>query len=554
MRSNGLIITRLKFVVFLLEENVLTSLSRLKQRFTFESLIRIFADAVLVNLAFLVALSGRLIYILAIGNPSSVANYSETFWLYLYAYGKNAWLLTIICLIIFSLSGFYTYGRFYRGRYKYLTIFQAVSLSYMIFGLMTYLSQGLLFQFLRPVLNLPRGVLVLAWGLTVVFLMAARAWSMLWKRLTNIENQKLALDDDTKIQRVLVIGGAGYIGSALLPYLLDKGYKVRLLDMLLYGTEPIEEFLNHPNLEVMQADFRLIDKVVEAIREVDAVVHLGGIVGDPACALDEELTVEINLMATRMIAEVAKGSGVGLFIFASTCSVYGASDQQLDERSELNPVSLYARSKIASEKVLLKMTSETFTPVILRFSTIYGLSGRTRFDLVINLLTAKALVDGEITIYGGDQWRPFLHVDDAARAIMLILDSPHDLVRNQVFNVGSNEQNYTIRQIGELIHQQIPQAKIVNQSEVSDQRNYWVNFNKISGSLNFKPQWNVDDGVKQVIQALESGKVIDYQNAKYSNVKFLTEEGIFRLSHTENGWAYQLLNESGTEANVIVKA
>jgi nucleoside-diphosphate-sugar epimerase len=554
MRSNGLIITRLKFAGFSLEENVLTSLSRLKQRFTFESLIRIFADAVLVNLAFLVALSGRLIYILAIGNPSSVANYSETFWLYLYAYGKNAWLLTIICLIIFSLSGFYTYGRFYRGRYKYLTIFQAVSLSYMIFGLMTYLSQGLLFQFLRPVLNLPRGVLVLAWGLTVVFLMAARAWSMLWKRLTNIENQKLALDDGTKIQRVLVIGGAGYIGSALLPYLLDKGYKVRLLDMLLYGTEPIEEFLNHPNLEVMQADFRLIDKVVEAIREVDAVVHLGGIVGDPACALDEELTVEINLMATRMIAEVAKGSGVGLFIFASTCSVYGASDQQLDERSELNPVSLYARSKIASEKVLLKMTSETFTPVILRFSTIYGLSGRTRFDLVINLLTAKALVDGEITIYGGDQWRPFLHVDDAARAIMLILDSPHDLVRNQVFNVGSNEQNYTIRQIGELIHQQIPQASIVNQSEVSDQRNYWVNFNKISGSLNFKPQWNVDDGVKQVIQALESGKVIDYQNAKYSNVKFLTEEGIFRLSHTENGWAYQLLNESGTEANVIVKA
>jgi nucleoside-diphosphate-sugar epimerase len=323
---------------------------------------------------------------------------------------------------------------------------------------------------------------------------------------------------------------------------------VRLLDLLLYGTEPIQEWLDHPSLEIMQADFRQIDKVVEAIRDVDAVIHLGGIVGDPACALDEELTTDINLMATRMIAEVAKGSGVGHFIFASTCSVYGASSQMLDEKSELNPVSLYARSKIASERVLLKMANERFSPVILRFGTIYGLSGRTRFDLVINLLTAKAVVEGEITIFGGDQWRPFLHVEDAARSLLLVLESPIELVRNQTFNVGSNEQNYTIRQAGELIQAQVPAARLVVKGDDADLRNYWVNFNKIKGSLGFTPKWTVEAGVRQVIEAIQSGKVDDYRNARYSNVKFLTEEGIYRLARNETGWAYQLLNEASSGA------
>ena len=351
-----------------------------------------------------------------------------------------------------------------------------------------------------------------------------------------------------------MIGGAGYIGSALLPMMLAKGYKVRLLDMLLFGTEPIEEILDHPNLEIMQADFRFIDKVVEAMQDVDAVVHLGGLVGDPACALDEELTIEINVMATRMIAEVAKGSGVGTFIFASTCSVYGASDQLLDERSELNPVSLYARSKIASEKVILKMADHTFTPVILRLGTIYGLSGRTRFDLVINLLTAKAFLDDEITIYGGDQWRPFLHVSDAGRAIMMILDSPSGLVSNQTFNVGSNEQNYTINQIGEIIQNLIPTAKIIHLGDDVDKRNYWVNFNKIRGTLGFSPEWTIQDGIKQVIEALESGKVKDYRDAKYSNVKFLSEEGIYRLARNENGWAYELVNEGAASTSLLINS
>lgn len=327
---------------------------------------------------------------------------------------------------------------------------------------------------------------------------------------------------------------------------------MNLLDLLLYGTEPIQQYINHPRLKVYQVDFRQVDAVVEATRDVDAVIHLGGIVGDPACAIDEDLTTEINLMATRMIAEVSKGSGVNRFIFASTCSVYGASEQKLDERSELNPVSLYARSKIASERVLMKMADENFAPVILRFGTVYGLSGRTRFDLVVNLLTAKAVIDSQITIFGGDQWRPFIHVDDAALAIVQVLEAPLAAVRNQIYNVGSNDQNYTIKQIGDIIHRLVPTAEIIPADAGYDPRNYWVSFDKIRKSLDFTPRWTIEQGAMQVIEAIKSNKVGDYKDAKYSNAKFYTEEGIFRLTRREDRWAYQLLNETPAGVEVVI--
>jgi len=516
---------------------------RVLSKVSVEAVIRVIADALLINIATLSALAVRLLYIVAFSDVDANINYRTTFWEYLKAYGNSAWLLTLTCLVIFAISGFYTYGRFYRGRYKVLIVVQAVSIGYLIFGSLTFLSKGVLY--------IPRGALVLSWVLSIVLLTLARAWSSVLRTILRSE-RNAGRPENRPIHKVLVIGGAGYIGSALLPKLLEKGYQVRVVDLLLYGTEPIEKFLEHPHLEVMQADFRQIDKIVEAMRDVDAVIHLGGIVGDPASALDEELTTEINLIATRMIAEVAKGSGVGHFIFASTCSVYGASDQMLDERSELNPVSLYARSKIASEKVLLQMADEHFAPVILRFGTIYGLSGRTRFDLVVNLLTAKAYVDKEITIFGGEQWRPFLHVDDAAQALLQVLEAPKGLVRNQIFNVGSNEQNFTIRQVGEIVHSFVADAIIVNKGEDVDRRNYWVNFNKINHALGFAPNWTVEQGVEQVLQALRSGRVGDYKDARYSNVKFLTEEGIYRLARHGNGWAYELLNETSPSEVVLI--
>jgi len=520
----------------------------IKKSVSFQGFVRLLADVILINLAILMSLVARLLWVVATGKLDVTFNYRETFWEYLGVYENNAWLLTLICLTIFILNGFYTYGRFYRGRYKVLIVIQAVSLAYIIFGFLTYLTQSNYMGFLTRLLNFPRGTLILSWVLTTVMLVVARVWALIWKNVIRSESSRSKQSEQKSVKNVLVIGGAGYIGSALLPRLLDKGYKVRLLDLLLYGTEPIKEWINHPSLEILRADFRQVEKVVQAMHGMDAVIHLGGLVGDSACALNEELTLEINLMATRMIAEVAKGSGVGRFIFTSTCSVYGANDQMLDERSELRPVSLYARSKIASEKVLLKLADDGFAPIILRLSTIYGLSGRPRFDLVINLLTAKAVVDHEITIFGGDQWRPFLHVDDAARAIASVLEAPLQIVRNQFFNVGSNEQNYKISQVGEIIHGLVPSAAVVNKDDITDARNYWVNSNKINQALGFSPEWTVARGVEQVIEAIQSGKVRDYRDAKYSNIKFLKEEGIYLLTNNEGSGAFDLLNEESVGA------
>lgn len=343
---------------------------------------------------------------------------------------------------------------------------------------------------------------------------------------------------------VLVIGGGGYMGSALVPKLLDRGHRVRVLDLLFYGLEPIRAFISHPNLEIIQADFRRVDTLVECMEGVDAVIHLGAIVGDPACALDRDLTIEVNLMATRTIAEVAKGYGIRRFIFASTCSVYGAStdDQLLTEESPLNPVSLYAVTKLASERILMGLASDNFSPTCLRFSTIYGLSGRRRFDLVVNLLTAKAVIDGQITIQGGDQWRPFLHVDDAALSLLHTLESPLPKVHGQVFNVGSDEQNFTIQQIGELIKSIVPGADVINQGLGCDPRDYKADFRKIREQLGFEPKWSVIEGINQVVDVIRSGAVKDYRMPKYSNVKFLTEhEDAVSLVRNESNWAYDLV-------------
>lgn len=289
------------------------------------------------------------------------------------------------------------------------------------------------------------------------------------------------------------------------------------------------------------------------MKGVGAVVHLGGLVGDPACALDEQLTLEINLVATRVIAEVAKGEGVSRFIFASTCSVYGASDGMLDENSRLNPVSLYARSKIASERVLLAARSPGFAPVILRFGTIFGLSGRTRFDLVVNLLAAKAVFDGKITLYGGDQWRPFVHVEDAAEAVLNVLQSPIDRVDGEIFNIGGDELNYTLRQVGEMIQRAVPSAELLDLGANADRRNYRVDFRRARQVLGFLPRWKLEQGIAQVINAIREGKVQDYTLPQYSNVKFLNDEKI-RVLGKEGGWERRVLEDTGPVEDAVTRS
>lgn len=508
----------------------------LKQKFDLsgQDVLRIIADLVMVNAAFLVALAIRYIWSTGIvGNSGS----AEGLRYYVQVFGRGVPVLSLISLVVFYTSGFYNYGKAYRGKYRLLIVLQAVSLSYLIFGSFTYFTGG--------AYELPRGAYFLAYGITLIVLGGSRMWSRMWRSMVRAETERLAEQPSKiKVERVLVIGGAGYVGSGLLDFLLDKGYKVRLLDRLMFGDEPIAAFKGNPNLEVVDADFREIDKVVAAMRNVDAVIHLGALVGDPACAFDEQLTIDINLAATRMIAEIAKGRGVERFIFASTCSVYGASDDVLNEGSELNPVSLYAKSKIACERVLSQMASPRFAPVILRFSTIYGLSGRTRFDLVVNLLTAKAIVDKKITVFGGKQWRPFVHVNDVALAVFKALEAPLGEVNGETFNVGSDEQNYTIDEVGQLIKKLIPNAELVNMGDDTDSRNYKVSFRKIRKKLGFIPQWTVEQGIRQVEEAIRSGKVTDYTLAKYSNIKSLTAQGSFVVPTREPGWEQALLEDN----------
>lgn len=446
--------------------------------------------------------------------------------------------LGVVCVVVFFLNGFYTDGRLYRGRYRYPWIVQAVGVAYACFGGYAFMVQNWF--------DAPRGVILLGFGLTALLVVASRVASSVWASVLRREGRlnKRRLPNEIRVETVLVIGGAGYIGSALLRLLLQRGYRVRLLDLLLFGNEPVKDCIGHPNLEIIQADFRQIDRIVEATRGVDAVIHLGGLVGDPACAVDEPLTIDINLIATRFIAEVARGEGVQRFVFASTCSVYGSGDHLLNERSTLSPLSLYAKTKLASEKVLEAMAGPDFAPVILRFGTIYGFSGRTRFDLVVNLLTAKAVREGRITVFGGDQWRPFVHVQDAARAVFHALQAPLNVVNGEVFNVGSNEQNYTIQQIGEKIAELVPSAEVVSMGSDTDRRNYRVNFSKIREVLGYRPSWTLEMGIEQVKAALESGVIADHTDARYSNLKALTEEHASKLFRPEQDWPRLLLDPS----------
>ena len=508
---------------------------------TREIAVRILADVLMVNAALLIALVSRYLWLVGVQDGASTAQF--VFHSYVQLFFRTFWLLTLTSIPVFYFSGFYTHSRIYRGRYKALVIVQAVSSSYLIFSFLMLL-------FLE-VIGFPRGALFVGWFLTLVFLLSARLCSTLWMACFEAE-QRFWASYSTKdtIRNVLVIGGAGYIGSALVKRLLESGYRVRILDLLVYGDAPISEFYGHPRFALVQGDFRNIETVIGATKGMDAIVHLGAIVGDSACAIDEDLTVEINLQATRTIAEVGKGFGVKRFIFASTCSVYGASDEILDERSTLNPISLYARTKMESEKMLLSLTEAAFAPTILRFGTVYGLSGRPRFDLVVNLLTAKAIQEGQAGIFGGKQWRPLVHVKDVAEAITLTLQAPLDNVRGQIFNVGSNEQNRQISDLGLIIKEMVPTARVVTQPR-EDNRNYQVRFDRICNMLNFRPRYTVRDGVQEIIDAFAVGKIVDYRDTHYSNFGFLKANNRPRPIYMEDVGGWDWVRISTSEAMML---
>lgn len=308
------------------------------------------------------------------------------------------------------------------------------------------------------------------------------------------------------LEKILVTGGAGYLGSTLVRKLLEEGYKVRVLDKLSYGKESLKDIMQNPDFELVVGNILDIQDVVESAKDVDAVVHLAAIVGDEASSANPIMSVEENTIATINLGHVCKIFQINRFIFTSTCSVYGASEngELLTEDSLLFPVSLYAQSKIDSEIELKRLIDGNFSPTILRLATLYGWSYRPRFDLVVNLFTLMALHNKEVTVFGGGQWRPFLSVSDAARAIIQVLESPIEKVGGQIFNVGSSENNYTIEQIADTICKLVKNARYKLLDTNSDLRNYRVSFEKIKKTLDYKTRSDMKEEVGIMIKEIKA--------------------------------------------------
>jgi len=313
-----------------------------------------------------------------------------------------------------------------------------------------------------------------------------------------------------------VTGGAGYIGNILVRRLLDAGRKVTILDRLDFGDAAIRPYLASPACELIEGDFRDVGLLVRALRDADAVVHLGALVGDRACALDERETIEVNFGSVDTLSRIAAGLGVPRFVFASTCSVYGASPEIVNEQSRLNPVSLYATTKIDAENLLLSRRDTGFHPVVLRLGTAFGWSRRPRFDLVVNLLSAKAHFENKAVIYNGSQWRPFVHVEDIARAFEAALFAPLRAVSGEVFNVGDDCMNHRLDEVGDTLKHLRGSAEVVRES-TPDVRDYRVNFSKIRGKLGFRTTVSLLDGMREITDALERGVVEDYMAPVYHN-------------------------------------
>ncbi|WP_426962140.1 NAD-dependent epimerase/dehydratase family protein [Haloparvum alkalitolerans] len=326
--------------------------------------------------------------------------------------------------------------------------------------------------------------------------------------------------------RVLVTGGAGYIGNYIVEELLDAGHHVRVLDSMLWGDDALEPFEDDENLEIREGDIRHIEDLSYAMDDRDAVVHMAGIVGDPACGVNEQATQSVNVEATKSLVEVAKLHDIDRLVFASTCSVYGASElMELNEGSYLNPLSLYAESKIDSEEIILHETQDQFadndiTTTILRLGTIFGWSRRMRFDLVVNILTAKAVLEGDIPVYGGEQYRPLVHVHDAARAFAAVLDADEEKVDHQIFNVGDNDLNYQIKKVGRIVEENVEGAEVRFVEHKEDERTYRVSFDKINHILGWEAEYDIADGVQEIKEWMEEEEITDYSQKEMRNSEY----------------------------------
>lgn len=322
--------------------------------------------------------------------------------------------------------------------------------------------------------------------------------------------------------RVLVTGGAGYLGSVLVPSLLRAGHRVTVVDSLLHGGESLLGVYHEGDFLFVKEDIRSLGNSAGVLDGVEAIVHLAAIVGDPACARQPDLARSVNYEASLGLFDRARRKDVQRFVFASTCSNYGkmtAGSGFLDESSPLRPVSLYAETKVGVEQALLNGHGSNGPAVtVLRCSTLFGLSPRMRFDLTVNEFTKELLVKRKLLIFGKQFWRPYVHVQDVARAIMRVLESPPDRVAGEVYNVGDSGQNYQKGQIVELVRSNLDfDVDIEYVEKAEDPRDYRVAFDKIRDRLGYRISRTVEEGICEVRDAIRQGIFTDCESPRYHN-------------------------------------
>ena len=308
--------------------------------------------------------------------------------------------------------------------------------------------------------------------------------------------------------RVLLTGGAGYIGNVMARYLLDRGFDVVVLDRLFFGVEPIRDLLGEKRYMLIHDDVRWFDPSI--LNNIDVVVDMAAIANDPAGKLNPEFTMDINYRGRVRVARLARKHGVERYIYFSTCSVYGYQKGIVDEKSNLNPLTTYAKAAALGEKEILPLASRNFIVTIVRPATVYGYSPRLRLDLVVNTMTFTLFMEGKVKVFGGTQYRPLVHVRDVARAIEMIIDAEPEKVNDEVFNLGSNEQNYKILDLAKEVCKALgrdPDECIELRSQDIDTRSYRVSFAKIRTRLGFIPRYSIADGAREVWRALEEGRV-----------------------------------------------
>lgn len=319
------------------------------------------------------------------------------------------------------------------------------------------------------------------------------------------------------MKKILVTGGAGYIGSVLTANLLSKGFKVRIFDRFMFGGESLLSSISNKNLEILEGDVRDRDRLKIAVSGVDSIIHLAALVGEPACRENPKVTKEINHKATEGLASLAKENGIDRFIFVSTCSNYGISkaNEKATEESELNPLSLYAETKIEAEKFILGLTSANFHPTVLRLATIFGLSPRMRFNLMVNEVAREAAMNGKFSVYNKNAWRPFLHVQDASNAFLTVLQSSSNQISGEIFNVvGENIQKAYLIELAKKLN---PQLKIeVRENGKDDKRDYRVSARKIMDKLGWKPRITVKDGFWEIFNAVRNNLFLNPYEFRYN--------------------------------------